>query len=203
MIGALTISVIYVMVFGEDVETETVPAPTMEVVEFERPLMAVMPVPPVLETLAGVQKLPFQLRTWFAAGVEEEIGCPWRPTTVWDVELPERSPPAVKLPMPQPVQEPLTTRFCRVVVGPVIVAVPGKVAVMPERPIVMPVAEDAPMEIVPVVSTRVFESPVMLVAVNVSEAKAIETPPAIATMMREMTKAGSLLFRNAYMVSGG
>jgi hypothetical protein len=61
MIGALAISVIYVMVFGEDVETETVPAPTMEVVEFERPLMAVMPVPPVLETLAGVQKLPFQL----------------------------------------------------------------------------------------------------------------------------------------------
>jgi hypothetical protein len=43
----------------------------------------------------------------------------------------------------------------------------------------------------------------MLVAVNVSEAKAIETPPAIATMMREMTRAGSFLFRNAYMVSGG
>lgn len=125
---------VIVMVLGEEVETVTVPAPTIEVVVFTRPLMAVMPVP-VLETFSGVQKLPFQVRTWFVVGAVDEMAFPWRPITVWFVELPERSPPVVKLPTPQPVQVPLTTRFWSVVVVPVIVTVPGKVAVMPDLPI--------------------------------------------------------------------
>jgi hypothetical protein len=52
-----------------------------------------------------------------------------------------------------------------------------------DLPIVIPVAEDAPMEIVPVASIMLFESPVMLVPLKVSEAKAIETPPTMAAMM--------------------
>jgi hypothetical protein len=54
---------VIVITLGVEVETVTVPAPTIEVVLFERLLMAVMPLPPVLETFAGVQKLPFQVRT--------------------------------------------------------------------------------------------------------------------------------------------
>jgi hypothetical protein len=50
---------VIVITFGDDVDTVTVPAPTIEVVEFERPLMAVMPLP----VFAGVQKLPFHVRT--------------------------------------------------------------------------------------------------------------------------------------------
>lgn len=50
---------VMVMVFGDEVETVTVPAPTIDVVAFERPLMAVMPLP----VFAGVQKVPFQVRT--------------------------------------------------------------------------------------------------------------------------------------------
>ena len=139
------------------------------------------PPPPVLETFAGVQKLPFQVRTWFVDGAVEETALPWMPITVWDVELPERSPPAVKLPMPHPTQFPLTTRFWSVVVDPVIVTVPGKVAVMPDLPIVMPVAEDAPMEMVPVASMMLFESPVMLVPLKVSAAKATDAPASTMT----------------------
>jgi len=82
----------------------------------------------------------------------------------------------VKLPMPQPEQLPLITRFWSEVVAPVIVTVPGKVAVMPFLPIVMPVAADAPMEIVPVASMTLFESPVMLVPLNVSAAVAMPPP---------------------------
>ena len=52
---------VIVMMFGEEVETVTVPAPTMDVVALESPLMAEMP--PVLEALAGVQKVPFHVRT--------------------------------------------------------------------------------------------------------------------------------------------
>jgi hypothetical protein len=58
------------MVLGEEVETVTVPAPTIEVVLFKRPLMEVMP--PVLETFAGVQKVPFHMRTWLGVGFVEE-----------------------------------------------------------------------------------------------------------------------------------
>jgi hypothetical protein len=54
---------VIVMTFGDEVETVTVPAPTIDVVAFERPFTAVIPVPPVLDTFAGVQKLPFQVRT--------------------------------------------------------------------------------------------------------------------------------------------
>ena len=140
-----------------------------------------VPLPPVLETFAGVQKLPFQVRTWLVDGAVEETALPWMPITVWDVELPERSPPAVKLPMPHPTQFPLTTRFWSVVVDPVIVTVPGKVAVMPDLPIVMPVAEDAPMEMVPVASMMLFESPVMLVPLKVSAAKATDAPASTMT----------------------
>jgi len=71
---------VIVIIFGDDVETVTVPAPTKEVVEFTKPLIAVMP--PVLETFAGVQKLPFQVNAWFTEGAVEETGFPWMPTTV-------------------------------------------------------------------------------------------------------------------------
>jgi hypothetical protein len=52
---------VIVMMFGDEVETVTVPAPAIEVVAFDKPLIAVMP--PVLETFAGVQKLPVQVKT--------------------------------------------------------------------------------------------------------------------------------------------
>jgi hypothetical protein len=175
---------VIVIIFGDEVETVTVPAPTMEVVVLERPLMAVMPL--VLETFAGVQKLPFQVRTWFVNGAVDETARPWMPITVWEVELPERSPSAVKLPTPHPVQAPLTTRFCSEVVVPVIVTVPGKVAVMPDLPIVMPVAEDAPTEIVPIASMTLFESPVMLVLLKVSAANA---GPAVSARTPKMIPA--------------
>ena len=108
----------------------------------------------------------------------------------------------MKLPTPHPTQLPLTTRFWSDVVVPVIVTVPGKVAVMPNLPIVMPVAEVAPIEIVPVASMTLFESPVMLVPLKVRAAKAIEAPPRMAAMMTEITKLGRFLFRDAYMVPG-
>ena len=50
---------VIVMTFGVEVETVTVPAPTIEVVAFESPLIEVMPLP----VLAGVQKVPFQVST--------------------------------------------------------------------------------------------------------------------------------------------
>ena len=81
---------VIVMMFGDEVETVTVPAPTIEVVLLESPLMDEMPVPPVLDTFSGVQKLPFHVRTWFVEGVVVEMDFPWRPITVCDVELPER-----------------------------------------------------------------------------------------------------------------
>ena len=167
---------VIVITFGEEVETVTVPAPMIEVVAFERPLMAVMPLPPVLETFAGVQKVPFHVRTWFVEGAVEEIALPWMPITVWDVELPERSPPAVKLPIPQPTQFPLTTRFWSVVVDPVIVTVPGNVAVMPDLPIVMAVEDEVPMVTMPEPSTMTPESPVMPAPLKVSAAEAIWMP---------------------------
>ena len=112
---------VIVIVLGEEVETVTVPAPTMEVVEFTRPSMEVMP-------------------------------------------------------EPQPEQLPLITRFWRVVVVPVIVTLPGKVAVMPDLPMVMPVDWEAPIWMVPVASIVLFVSPVILVPLNVSAAKATEAP---------------------------
>jgi len=50
---------VMVIVFGVDVETVTVPAPTIDVVLFVRPLIDEMPV----LTAAGTQKVPFQVRT--------------------------------------------------------------------------------------------------------------------------------------------
>lgn len=95
----------------------------------------------------------------------------------------------MKLPTPQPVQLPLTTRFWSVVVVPVIVTVPGKVAVMPDLPIVMPVAEDAPIVTVPVASTVLFESPLMDVPLKVRDAKATETLTVSATNTMDETRA--------------
>jgi hypothetical protein len=95
----------------------------------------------------------------------------------------------VKLPAPHPMQVPLTTRFWSVVVVPVIVIVPGKVAVMPDRPIVMPVAEEAPIVMVPVASMMVPESPVILVPVKISEANAKETPTATEIKKTEAINA--------------
>lgn len=66
------------------------------------------------------------------------------------------------------------------VVVPEIVTVPGKVAIIPDLPIVMPVADDAPIVTVPVASIVLFESPLILVPVNVSDAKATETEIPIA-----------------------
>jgi hypothetical protein len=74
--------------------------------------------------------------------------------------MPLKSPPAVKQPTHVPVIEML----------------PGNVVVAPVLPIVIPVAEDAPIEIVPVASITLFESPVILVPLNVSAAEAIDTP---------------------------
>jgi hypothetical protein len=96
--------------------------------------------------------------------------------------------------MPHPVQAPLTTRFCNVVVVPVIVTVPGKVAVMPERPIMMPVADEAPIVTVPVASTVLFESPVMLVPLNVSAAKETDAPA--STMTRHANAPMTIERRN-------
>jgi hypothetical protein len=84
---------------------------------------------------------------------------------------------------------PLTTRFWSVVVDPVIVTVPGKVAVMPDRPTVMPVAEEAPIVMVPVASMIVPESPVILVPVKVSDANAKETPTTAEIKKTEATNA--------------
>ena len=72
--------------------------------------------------------------------------------------------------MPHPVQLPLTTKFCSEVVAPVIVTVPGNVAVMPDRPMVIPVAVEAPIEIVPVASITLLESHEMLVSLKVKAA---------------------------------
>src|ERR1035438_306423 len=98
-------------------------------------------------------------------------------------EPPEGPPPAVKLPTPHPVQVPLTTRFLSVVVDPVIVTVPGNVAVMPDLPIVIAVEDEVPIVMVPEPSTTTPESPEIPVPLKVSDAKAIETPPTMAAMM--------------------
>ena len=181
-----------VMRFGDEVETVTVPAPRIEVVAFERPLIAVTP--PVVEALAGVQKLPFHVRTWLVVGVVVETGFPWRPITVCDVELPERSPFAVKL--PHPVQLPLITRLSSEVVAPVIVTVPGKDAVMPEWPMVIPVEDEAPIEMVLELSITTPESPEMDVPLNVSAARAgpvvrARMPPMIPTMRGHAVRPSS------------
>jgi hypothetical protein len=115
--------------------------------------------------------------------------------TVCNVELPERSPPAVKLPTPQPLQLPLTMRFWSVVVVPVIVTVPGKVAVMPALPIVMPVADVAPMVTFPVASTLLFESPLIDVPLKVRDAKATETLTESATKTMDETRAIDFLLK--------
>ena len=73
--------------------------------------------------------------------------------------------------MPHPVQVPLIMRFWSVVEAPVIVTVPGNVAVIPDRPIEMPVAEEAPMEMVLELSTTTPESPEMVVPLKVNAAK--------------------------------
>jgi hypothetical protein len=52
---------VIVIMFGDEVETVTVPAPTMEVVAFESPLMDEMPL--VVVAFAGVQNAPFHVRT--------------------------------------------------------------------------------------------------------------------------------------------
>jgi hypothetical protein len=54
IVGLLPPEPVIVIIFGEDVETVTVPAPTKEVVEFERPSIAVMPE----ATAAGTHVVP-------------------------------------------------------------------------------------------------------------------------------------------------
>jgi hypothetical protein len=102
----------------------------------------------------------------------EVTDTPWIPFTVCERAVPLKSPAAMK----QPTQVPVIERF------------PGNVVVMPDLPIVIPVAEEVPMEIVPVASMMLFESPVMLVPLNVSAAKAIET-----LARRRMTAAEMML----------
>jgi hypothetical protein len=97
--------------------------------------------------------------------------------------------------MPHPVQVPLIIRFWSVVVVPVIDTVPGKDAVMPDLPIVIPVACDAPIVIVPVASRVLFESPVMLVPLNTREANATETPTVSATMPTDAASVMICLFK--------
>jgi hypothetical protein len=53
---------------------------------------------------------------------------------------------------------------------------PGNNTVCPDCPMVIPVAEFVPIEMVPVVSMMLFESPMMLVPLNVNAAEAIDTP---------------------------
>jgi len=83
---------VIVMIFGELVEIEMPEPATIEVVEFERPLIAVIPLPPVPDAFSGSHVDPFQVRTWFVFGAVDETARPWIPTTVGaDAELP-RSP---------------------------------------------------------------------------------------------------------------
>lgn len=178
-----------VMTLGDEVEMVMPPAPTMDVVPFERPLMAVMPLP----VFSGTQLVPFQVRTWFAEGAVEDTALPSMPMTVWDVELPERSPAAVKFPLPQPTQLPETTRFWSVVVEPEMVTLPGKVTVIPEFPIWTPVACEAPIVTVPVASKELPVSPVMPLPLKVRDANATETPTARIKKRAVETKTKNFL----------
>lgn len=78
---------------------------------------------------------------------------------------------------------------------PVIVTVPGNDAVMPDRPIVMPVACEAPIVIVPVASTVLFESPVMPVPLKIRDANATETPTVSVTTPTDMASVMSCRFK--------
>ena len=90
------------------------------------------------------------------------------PTTApFDVEVEYLLPFASK-------SEPRTARLL-VTVALFTERFPGKVVVTPALPIVIPVAEEAPMEIVPVASTTLLESPVMLMPLKFRAAKVIET----------------------------
>ena len=66
---------------------------------------------------------------------------------------------------------------------------------MPDRPIVMPVACDAPIVIVPVASTVLFESPVMLVPLKMRDANATETPTVSVTMPTDATSVMTCRFK--------
>ncbi len=67
----------------------------------------------------------------------------------------------------------------------------GKVAVMPDFPIVMPVAWEAPIEIVPVASRLLFESPVILFPVKVRAANTVEIPTVRRINQKDVRKARS------------
>jgi hypothetical protein len=77
----------------------------------------------------------------------------------------------------------------------VIETFPGNVVVWPDLPIVMPVADEAPIVTVPVASMALFVSPEIVVPVKVREAKAIRTPPARAAAPRADANTMSRGFR--------
>src|SRR5215469_3393820 len=55
------------------------------------------PTPPL--GVAGVQAVPFQVRTWLAVGAVEATGRPWRPSTTGDAAGPVMSLPSWMAPM--------------------------------------------------------------------------------------------------------
>lgn len=66
-----------------------------------------------------------------------------------------------------------------------MVTEPGNVAVMPDRPTVIPVEDDAPIEIVLELSITTPESPVMLVPLNVNAAVAMDAAAKNMTTARD------------------
>lgn len=79
-------------------------------------------------------------------------------------------------PHPEPVQFPLTTRFCTVVVVPVIVTALGIDTPLLALPIMIVDAEEVPIEIVPVASMDIPELPVTVLLLKVSAAKTRGAP---------------------------
>jgi hypothetical protein len=75
-----------------------------------------------------------------------------------------------------------------VVALPLIVTDPGNIAVIPDRPIVIPVEDDAPIEIVLELSITTPESPVMLVPLKVRAAVAIDAAAKKMTTLRANPK---------------
>jgi hypothetical protein len=114
----------------------------------------------VMEKVAGTQSEPLYWSTWFKVGAVDVTEVPWIRATVCERAVPPKSPPGAK----QPTHDPTMETF------------PGNVVVAPLLPIMIAVAEDVPMETVPVASITLFESPEMLVPLKVNAAVAIDAP---------------------------
>jgi hypothetical protein len=82
---------------------------------------------------------------------------------------------------------------------PKIETFPGNVVVAPLFPIVIPVAVDVPMEMVPAPSITTLPSPEIVVPLKLSDAKATETPPTRVTTMATDMMSGSFCFTRLYM----